>query len=114
MGDYFGIESHLVEEDPRIARELDQREWELDPDYALYQSRAKPLRASHRHHRKRRPHCTPEEYTASWNLLDVTPALHHWIHEHPAEAYKRGWLVHSWDDPREVAVEPHPELRLVA
>ncbi len=24
---------------------------------------------------------------------------------HPAEAYKHGWLVHSYDDPRKVPVE---------
>ena len=58
--------------------------------------------AVHKHHRKRRPHCTAEEYSAVWNLLDVCFVCHEWIHSHPEEAYAAGLLVHSYDDPREI------------
>jgi len=68
---------------------------------------------THLHHRKLRRHCTKEERNAPWNLLEVTPELHRYIHENVAESYERGWLVRSWQDPREIGVEPHPELRVV-
>jgi hypothetical protein len=32
-----------------------------------------------------------------------TTGCHGWIESHRAEAYANGWLVHSWDDPAEVA-----------
>jgi len=72
------------------------------------------VKTTHMHHRKRRPHCTPEEYDAPWNLLEVTPELHRWIHDNPGLSYARGWLVHSWEDPRDVPVTPGSGLREVA
>ncbi len=49
-------------------------------------------RAVHVHHVLPRAHggndLTP--------LLDVCEACHMWIHDHPAESYERGWLLHSW------------------
>ena len=46
-------------------------------------------RATHRHHklaRRFKDHSTE-------NLLPVCTACHQWIHAHPAESYRRGWLV---------------------
>lgn len=31
-----------------------------------------------------------------------TTGCHGWVHGHPAEAYRLGWLVHSWHDPASV------------
>lgn len=53
-------------------------------------------RAEHRHHRKLRSHGGGDEKA---NTLDVCGRCHDWIHDHPAVAYGRGWLVHSWDEP---------------
>lgn len=33
-----------------------------------------------------------------------TTGCHGWVHAHPAEAYRLGWLVHSWHDPAQVPV----------
>lgn len=59
----------------------------------------------HEHHRKRRPHCTEEEYDAPWNKIRIGDPLHDWIHANPEKAYECGLLVHSWADPREVMIE---------
>ena len=58
----------------------------------------------HLHHRKRRPHCTEEEYNAPWNLLGLPDVVHQWVHENPCEAYEAGLLVKSHQDPREVSI----------
>lgn len=63
----------------------------------------------HRHHRKLRSQGgddSPE------NILYVTESFHRWIHANPGISYARGWLVKSWENPAEIPVEPHPELRL--
>jgi hypothetical protein len=62
----------------------------------------------HRHHRKLRSQGgddSPE------NILLVSPELHTFIHANPGLSYARGWLVKSWQEPSEVPVTPHPELR---
>lgn len=69
------------------------------------------MRHVHRHHRRLRSQGGTDD---PWNLLDVSPRLHRWIHDNPGLSYARGWLVYSWQDPRDVPVTPHPELREVA
>lgn len=53
-------------------------------------------RAVHTHHRKRR---SQGGDGSPANLLAVCLNCHQQIHDHPALAYERGWLVHSWDEP---------------
>lgn len=36
-----------------------------------------------------------------------TTGCHGYIESHREEAYERGWLVHSWDDPAEVPWGSH-------
>lgn len=31
-----------------------------------------------------------------------TTGCHGWVHAHPAESYRLGYLVHSWDDPEDI------------
>lgn len=38
------------------------------------------------------------------NLILLCRSCHNWVHGHPTESYKLGFLVHSWDDPEEVPV----------
>lgn len=52
------------------------------------------------HHRKLRRHHDHRPV----NLLHTCVPCHTYAHDNPAEAYERGWLVHSWDDPAEVTV----------
>jgi hypothetical protein len=52
------------------------------------------------HHRKMRSQGGTNDER---NLLHVCLHCHMWIHDHPAEAYERRWLVHSWDTPEEMA-----------
>lgn len=40
------------------------------------------------------------------NLLDACPTCHRFAHNNPAVAFEKGWLVHEWDDPADVAVHP--------
>ncbi len=47
------------------------------------------------HHRQLRRHGDERAVNKSW----VCAKCHTYIHDHPAEAYRKGWLVHSWDDP---------------
>lgn len=38
------------------------------------------------------------------NLLKVGLHVHNWIHQHPAEAQKLGWIVSQYEDPADVIV----------
>lgn len=42
------------------------------------------------------------------NLVALCRECHSHIHRNPAQSYKLGWLVHSWDDPSLIPV-PVPE-----
>ena len=42
-----------------------------------------------------------------------TTGCHGWVHNHPAESYEAGWLVHSWDEPLEVPVRSWRGLLLL-
>ncbi len=44
------------------------------------------------------------------NLVSLCRDCHSWIHLHPAESYESGWLVHSWDDPAEIPLQPSPGM----
>lgn len=52
-------------------------------------------RAVHPHHRKRRSQGGDDSQR---NVISVCASCHRWIHEHPAAAYSRGLLVHSWEE----------------
>lgn len=64
----------------------------------------------HNHHRKRRPHCTEEEYDAPWNKLGLPDLMHVWMHDNVEKAYELGLLVHSYDDPKAIQVTIPEEL----
>jgi 5-methylcytosine-specific restriction endonuclease McrA len=51
-------------------------------------------RAVHVHHRKPRGRGGSD---AAANLAALCASCHRWIHEHPAAANARGWLLHSWE-----------------
>ena len=60
------------------------------------------MSALHKHHRKLRSQGgddSPE------NLLEVSPEMHHLIHQNPAVAYRHGLLVKSFDDPALIEVD---------
>lgn len=50
-------------------------------------------RAEHRHHALRRPHTGGRHHLE--DLLYVCNACHRRIHDNPAEAYERGWLLRN-------------------
>lgn len=52
------------------------------------------------HHRKLRKHGGMDSPA---NCLLVCGGCHRWVHNHPAEAYTLGLLIHAWVDPDEVA-----------
>lgn len=59
------------------------------------------------HHRKPKQmggSSDPERNFGMANLVSLCRTCHNYIHAHPAEAYKDGWLVHSWQSPEEVPV----------
>ena len=39
------------------------------------------------------------------NLLALCASCHSWVHRHPKESYRLGWLVRSVKDPLEVPVQ---------
>jgi 5-methylcytosine-specific restriction enzyme A len=39
------------------------------------------------------------------NLISLCRECHSYIHAHPAESYKLGYLVRSWDNPELVKIE---------
>lgn len=47
-------------------------------------------RAVHDHHLMLRRH-------GDDRTIRVCASCHDFIHKHPAESYRRGWLLHSWD-----------------
>lgn len=53
------------------------------------------------HHRHMRSHKWPNINSPS-NLICVcgsgTTGCHGRIHQHPADAYTNGWLIHAWDE----------------
>lgn len=51
-------------------------------------------RATLLHHRKRRSQGGSH---SAENLMALCTESHQWVHDHPAESYAAGWLVHSWD-----------------
>lgn len=57
------------------------------------------------HHRLLRKHGGTD---SAVNLLALHPWCHNIapgsVHQNPALAYEKGWLVHSWDDPAQVPV----------
>jgi hypothetical protein len=50
----------------------------------------------HRHHRKRRPHCSAIEYDHQLNILPLEDEVHELVHRNPELAYKHGLLIRSW------------------
>lgn len=58
-------------------------------------------RGEHVHHRKLR---SRGGGNTVGNLSHVCNDCHTWIHQHPADASERGWMVASWADPVEVPV----------
>ena len=42
------------------------------------------------------------------NLVSLCRSCHDYIHAHPAEGYRLGYLVHSWDDPAEIPIVLKP------
>jgi hypothetical protein len=60
----------------------------------------------HKHHRKLRAQGGDDSPA---NIMFVTPEMHTFIHSNVAEAYERGWLVKSWQDPAEVTIKSWPQ-----
>ena len=58
---------------------------------------------------------TKDEYIAFGlaNLVSLCRSHHDWVHSNPAQAYKLGFLVHSWEDPAEVPIVLKPGSVLV-
>lgn len=54
-------------------------------------------RWTERHHRLRRSQGGPDHPS---NLLGLCLRGHSFVHANPSLAYARGWLLHSWEDPR--------------
>lgn len=46
----------------------------------------------------------PEIAIGAANLVSLCRDCHSWCHAHPAEAYRLGFLVHSWDSPEKVSI----------
>ncbi len=58
--------------------------------------------ASGEHHRQLRRHGDERPV----NKLSLCPPCHTYVQTHPAEAYAKGWMVHSWDDPARISWVP--------
>lgn len=60
------------------------------------------------HHRKLRSQASKQEVHLPQNLIVLcgsgTTGCHGWVHANPAESYRNGWLVQSWQAPEEVPV----------
>ena len=65
------------------------------------------ISASH-HHRKLRSQATETEKHTPSNLILLcgsgTTGCHGWVHNHPKESYKQGWLVRSTLNPEKQPV----------
>lgn len=61
-----------------------------------------------RHHRKRRSQASRAEVHSPANIILLcgtgTTGCHGWVHAHPEEAYRYGWLVRGRDNPKKVPV----------
>lgn len=57
--------------------------------------------AHHFHHRKLRGH---GDHSVE-NCLHVCASCHGHIHARPAKSYLMGWLVHAWQEPRDVLIK---------
>src|SRR3990167_3684257 len=69
------------------------------------------MTATHRHHRKRRSQGGDDSPT---NILLLPQEVHAWVHDNPDKAYELGWLVKSYDDPKEISVQIPEELVKIA
>lgn len=47
------------------------------------------------------------------NLVSLCRFHHTWIHAHPEDGYRLGFLVHSWDDPAEIPLVLKPGTHYV-
>lgn len=60
------------------------------------------------HHRQMRSQAPKDAVHVVENLLLLcgsgTTGCHGWVHAHPAESYRKGWLVRSWQSPPDVPV----------
>jgi 5-methylcytosine-specific restriction endonuclease McrA len=69
------------------------------------------------HHRKPRSIAHRGEMHQASNLILLcgsgTTGCHGWVHAHPKEARKHGWILRSWDTPREAPVETMRGLMLL-
>lgn len=58
----------------------------------------------HVHHRKMRSQASRAEVHTLPNMILLCHVCHGWVHAHPAESYRKGWLVRSWQSPPDVPV----------
>lgn len=58
-----------------------------------------------RHHRQLRRHGDHSPANLVLVCGSGTTGCHGWAHGNPAEAYKTGWLVHSWHNPEHVPIQ---------
>lgn len=47
------------------------------------------------------------------NLVSLCREHHSWIHAHPEQGYKSGFLVHSWEDPADIPLVLKPGSFLI-
>lgn len=50
----------------------------------------------------------PERNYGLANLVSLCRECHAWAHDDPQEAYRTGFLLHSWDDPAKFPLEIRP------
>ena len=65
------------------------------------------------HHRKLRGMGGTSDQEVAFglaNLISLCRKCHDWVHAHPAESYRLGLLVHSWDNPEDIPVREDPPL----
>ena len=86
-------------------------DWSKARKEALLRDEGKCLRcrkpAADVHHRRpKKMGGTKNEYTAFGmaNLVSLCRKCHNDIHAHPEQAYRTGYLVHSWDDPAHIPI----------
>jgi hypothetical protein len=67
--------------------------------------------AEHVHHRKLKAlggTSRPEVQYGLDNLVSICFVHHRYVHEHPAESYLTGFLVHNWDNPEDIPLLVKP------
>lgn len=62
------------------------------------------MNANDVHHRKLKGMGGSQKLDYPANLISLCRTCHSWIHAHPSESYKLGYLVHSWDDPEDIPI----------